>query len=80
MLLVITKNYVSRFILIFIRTYSLNCDDWLLQLYLSLYSKSPLLFVLHDISVSTMCIYRDYCVYHYKSTELVSVCTLDIGL
>ena len=27
-----------------------------------------------------MCIYCDYCVYHYKSTELVSVYTLDIGL
>ena len=27
-----------------------------------------------------MCIYRDYCVYHYKSTELVSLYTLDIGL
>ena len=32
------------------------------------------------ISVSTMCIYGDYCVYHYKSTELVSLYTLDIGL
>ena len=29
------------------------------------------------ISVSTMCIYPDYCVYHYKSTELVSLYTLD---
>ena len=27
-----------------------------------------------------MCIYRDYCVYIYKSTELVSLYTLDIGL
>ena len=27
-----------------------------------------------------MCIYYDYCVYHYKSTELVSLYTLDIGL
>ena len=27
-----------------------------------------------------MCIYCDYCVYHYKSTELVSLYTLDIGL
>ena len=27
-----------------------------------------------------MCIYRDYCVYHYKSTDLVSLYTLDIGL
>ena len=34
----------------------------------------------YDISVSTMCIYRDYCVYHYTSTELVSLYTLDIGL
>ena len=31
-------------------------------------------------SVSTMCIYHDYCVYHYKSTELVCLYTLDIGL
>ena len=29
--------------------------------------------------VSTMCINCDYCVYHYKSTELVSLDTLDIG-
>ena len=27
-----------------------------------------------------MCIYCDYCVYHYKSTELVSLYTFDIGL
>ena len=27
-----------------------------------------------------MCIYCDYCVYHYESTELVSLYTLDIGL
>ena len=27
-----------------------------------------------------MRIYCDYCVYHYKSTELVSLYTLDIGL
>ena len=27
-----------------------------------------------------MCIYCDYCVYHYMSTELVSLYTLDIGL
>ena len=26
------------------------------------------------------CVYCDYCVYHYKSTELVSLYTLDIGL
>ena len=32
--------------------------------------------VLYDISVSTMCIYYD----HYKSTELVSLYILDIGL
>ena len=38
------------------------------------------LYYLYDISVSTMCIYCDYCVYHYKSTELVSLYTLDIGL
>ena len=35
---------------------------------------------MYDISVSTMCIYCDYCVYDYKSTELVSLYTLDIGL
>ena len=34
--------------------------------------------VLYDISVSTMCIYRDYCVCHHKSIELVSIYTLDI--
>ena len=33
---------------------------------------------LYDISVSTMYIYRDYCIYHYKSPELVSLYTLDI--
>ena len=38
------------------------------------------LYYLYDIYVSTMCIYCDYCVYHYKSTELVSLYTLDIGL
>ena len=27
-----------------------------------------------------MYIYCDYCVYHYKSTELVSLYTVDIGL
>ena len=39
-----------------------------------------IVFILYDISVSTICIYCDYCVYHYKSTELVSLYTLDIGL
>ena len=38
------------------------------------------LYYLYDIYDSTMCIYCDYCVYHYKSTELVSLYTLDIGL
>ena len=38
------------------------------------------LYYLYDISVSTMCIYCDYCIYHYKSTELVFLYTLDIGL
>ena len=38
------------------------------------------LYYLYDIYVSTMCIYCDYCVYHYMSTELVSLYTLDIGL
>ena len=38
------------------------------------------LYYLYYIYVSTMCIYCDYCVYHYKSTELVSLYTLDIGL
>ena len=27
-----------------------------------------------------MCIYRNYCLYHHKSTELVSLYTLDIEL
>ena len=38
------------------------------------------LYYLYDISVSPICIYCDYCVYHYKSTELVSLYTLYIGL
>ena len=38
------------------------------------------LYYLYYTYVSTMCIYCDYCVYHYKSTELVSLYTLDIGL
>ena len=38
------------------------------------------LYYLYYIYVSTMCIYCDYCVYPYKSTELVSLYTLDIGL
>ena len=38
------------------------------------------MYYVYDISVSTMCIYCDYCVYHNKSTELVSLYTLDIGL
>ena len=33
-----------------------------------------------DISVSTMCVYHDYCVYHYTYTELISLYTLDMGL
>ena len=37
------------------------------------------LYYLYDISVSTMCIYCDYCAYPYKSTELASLYTLDIG-
>ena len=37
-------------------------------------------YYLYDISVTTMCIYRDYFAYHYKSTELVSLYTLDIEL
>ena len=36
------------------------------------------LYYVYDISVSTMCIYRDYYVHHCKSTELVSLYTLDI--
>ena len=38
------------------------------------------LYYLFYTYISTMCIYCDYCVYHYKSTELVSLYTLDIGL
>ena len=53
----------------------------LLLIYLLLFPKlPPLVFVLYDISVSKMCIYRDYCMYHYKSAELVYSYTLDIGL
>ena len=52
------------------------------HLYLKYFVNLFLLYLdyLYDISVSTMCIYCDYCVYHYKSTELVSLYTLDIGL
>ena len=39
-----------------------------------------ILYYLYYTYVTTMCIYCDYCVYHYKSTELVSLYTLDIGL
>ena len=35
---------------------------------------------MYAISVSAMCISCDYCVYHYKSTELVSLYSLDSGL
>ena len=47
-----------------------------------LFPKLPhlLVFVLYDISVFTMCIYHDECVYHYKSNELVSLYALVIGL
>ena len=38
------------------------------------------LYYFYDIYVSTMCINCDYCVYHYKSTELVSLYTLAIGI
>ena len=72
--------------------YHIYADDP--QLYISFKCKDPLesltklkmtkfllyLYFLYDISVSTMCIYCDYCVYHYKSTELVSLYTLVIGL
>ena len=52
------------------------------HLYLKYFVNDFLLYLyyLYDISVSTMCIYCDYCVYHYKSTELGSLYTLDIGL
>ena len=52
------------------------------HLYLKYFVNRFLWFIyyLYDISVSTMCIDRDYCVYHYKSTELISSYTLDIGL
>ena len=52
------------------------------HLYLKYFGNWLLLYLyyLYYISVSTMCIYCDYCVYHYKSTELVSLYTLDIGL
>ena len=52
------------------------------HLYLKYFVNLFLLYLYYffDISVSTMCIFCDYCVYHYKSTELVSLYTLDIGL
>ena len=37
-------------------------------------------YYLYYTYVSTMFISCDYCVYHYKSTELVSLYTMDIGL
>ena len=51
---------------------------WMCVLYVSFGSK--VICHLYYTYVSTMCIYCDYCVYHYKSTELVSLYTLDIGL
>ena len=30
-----------------------------------------LVFILYDISVSTMCFYRDYCVYHFFTITLL---------
>ena len=72
---------------------ALDFDIWLLpfdalkkefntHLYLKYFVNWFLLYLyyLYYIYVSTMCIYCDYCVYHYKSTELVSLYTLDIGL
>ena len=52
------------------------------HIYLKYFVKWFLLYFyyLYDISVSTMCIYCDYCIYQYMSTELVSLYTLDIGL
>ena len=52
------------------------------HLYLKYFANLFLLYLyyLYYTYVSTMCIYCDYCVYHYKSTELVSLYTLDIGL
>ena len=72
---------------------ALDLDNWLLpfdafkksvktHLYFKYFENGFLwrIYYLYGISVSTMCIYRDYCVYHYKSTKLVSLNTLDIGL
>ena len=39
-----------------------------------------ILFVLYFCFYNVYRIYCDYCVYHYKSTELVLLYTLDIGL
>ena len=69
---------------------ALDLDIWLLpfdafkkrgktHLYLKYFGNWFLLY-LYYIYVSIMCIYCGYCVYHYKSTELVSLYTLDIGL
>ena len=69
----------------------INCDGWLLivgfsttnysiALYSILFSKILLVSAWYDISDLGMCIYSDYCVYHYKSTVVVSLYTLYIGL
>ena len=38
------------------------------------------LYYWYDISVSIMCIYCDYCVYHYKSTELDIISRLPVNI
>ena len=52
-----------------VKTHLYFVNDFLLYLY-----------YVYDIYVSIMRIYCDYCVYYYKSTELVSLYSLDIGL
>ena len=39
-----------------------------------------LILIVFILFVLYLCIYCDYCVYHYKSSELVSLYTLDNGL
>ena len=67
-------------------TYTPTCDCWILIWFILnsklLYYIHLLVFVLYDMSESTMCmpIYCDYCVYHYKSTEFLSLYTSGIEL
>ena len=90
---ILNNKYVyASYLFWFFCTYLLNCNGWLLifwvlnssYFYINLFPKLPsmitLCTVVYDISVLTMCIkciYHDYCVYQYKSTELVFI--INIG-